>query len=60
MKPEGSLPHSQAPVTCSYPEPVRSSSHPHIPPPEDPFYIVFPSTPGSSKWFLSLRFPHGY
>ena len=25
---------------------------------EDPFKIVFPSTPRSSKWSLSLRFPH--
>jgi hypothetical protein len=35
MKPEGSLPHSQVPATCPYPETVRSSPHPHIPLPED-------------------------
>ena len=31
-----SLPHSQVPATCPYPEPARSSPHPHIPLPEDP------------------------
>ena len=31
-----SLPHSQAPVTCLYPEPARSSSYPHIQIPENP------------------------
>jgi hypothetical protein len=29
MEPEGSLPHSRAPATCSYPEPTIQSSHPH-------------------------------
>jgi len=28
MEPEGSLPHSQVPATCTYPEPDRSSSGP--------------------------------
>ena len=36
MEPQGSLPHSQVPVTCPYPEPARSSPYPHIPLPEDP------------------------
>jgi hypothetical protein len=35
MEPEGSLPHSQAPATCPYPEPAQSSPHTHIPLPED-------------------------
>ena len=26
MEPEGSLPHSQVPATCPYPEPDQSSS----------------------------------
>jgi hypothetical protein len=34
MEPEGSLPHSQEPATCPYPEPAQSSSCPHIPLPE--------------------------
>ena len=38
MEPEGSLPHSQVPATCPYPEPSRSSPHPHILLPEDPSY----------------------
>ena len=29
IEPEGSLPHSQEPATCSYPEPDRSSPCPH-------------------------------
>ena len=28
MEPEGSLPHSQVPATCPYPEPALSSPHP--------------------------------
>jgi len=35
MEPEGLLPHSQVPATCPYPEPARSSPHPHIPLPGD-------------------------
>ena len=38
MEPEGSLPHSQMPATCPYPEPARSSPYPHIPLPEVPSY----------------------
>jgi len=36
MEPEGSLPHSQVPVTCLYPEAARSSPYPHTPLPKDP------------------------
>ena len=35
LKPQGSLPHSQVPAICPYPEPARSSPQPHIPLPED-------------------------
>jgi len=35
MKPEDSLPHSQVPVTCPYPEAARFSPYPYIPLPED-------------------------
>ena len=38
MKPEGSLPHSQVPATCPYPEPARSSPYTHILLAEDPSY----------------------
>jgi len=31
MEPEGSLPHSQVPATCPYPEPARSSPYPKNP-----------------------------
>ena len=36
MEPEGSLPHSQVPATCPYPDPAQSSPYTHIPPPGDP------------------------
>ena len=57
MEPEGSLPHSHVPAACPYPEPARSSPYLQIPRPEDPLNIILPSTPGSSKWSLILRFP---
>ena len=57
MEPRVSLPHSQAPANCAYPEPGQSNPHPHIPLPEDPFNIMLPSTPESPKWSLSLQFP---
>ena len=37
MEPEDSLPHSQVPAPCPYPEPARSSSYPQIPLHEDPY-----------------------
>jgi hypothetical protein len=37
MEPEGSLPHSQAPTNCPYPEPDESSPYLPIPLLEDPF-----------------------
>jgi hypothetical protein len=36
MEPEGSLPHSQVPATCPYPEPAGSSPYPNISLSEDP------------------------
>jgi hypothetical protein len=58
MELEGSLPLSQVPSTCLYPEPAESSPystsyllkiHP---------IIILPSTPGSPQWILSLWFHH--
>jgi hypothetical protein len=31
MEPKGSLPHSQVPTTCPYPEPDQSSPWPYMP-----------------------------
>jgi len=57
---EGSLPHSQVSANCPYPGPDQSSPCP--PPPTHlrkiHFKIFLPFTPRSSKWSLSLRFPH--
>jgi len=36
MEPKVSLPQAQMPATCPYPEPARSSQHPHTPLSEDP------------------------
>jgi len=58
MEPEGSLPRSQVPAICPYSETVRSSPYPHNPLAEDPSLYYLPSTPGSPKWSLSLRFRH--
>ena len=52
VEPEVSLPHSQVPSSCPYTKPARSSSHLL----EIHLNIIFPSTPGSPKWSLSLRF----
>ena len=41
MEPEGSLPYSQVPTTCPYPEPNPSSLHP-FPLPEDPSKYYLP------------------
>ena len=52
MEPEGSLPNSQVPATCPYPEPARSGPYPHIQLPEDPrihLNIILPYTLGSPQ-----------
>ena len=55
MEHEGSLPHSQVPATCPYPEPARSSPHPT----SWRSILILPShMPGSSKLSLSLNLPH--
>jgi hypothetical protein len=51
IEPEGSLPHSQVPATCTNPEPGQSSPYPHIPLSEDPSLYYF--------FHLSLGLPSG-
>jgi len=57
MEPEGSLPDSQVPANCPYPQPARSSPYPTTHFLKVHLNIILPSTPGSPKWSLSLRFP---
>ena len=57
MEVEGSLPQSQVPTTCPYPEPARSNPHPTSHFLNIHLNIIIPSTPGSPKWSLSFRFP---
>jgi hypothetical protein len=46
------------PATCPYTEPYQSSPCPLFHVLKIHFNIILPSTPGSSRWSLSLRFPH--
>jgi len=50
MEPEGSLPHSQVPATCPYPEPARSSPYSYIPLPEALFHCF-----GRTKVSVQVR-----
>jgi hypothetical protein len=53
---EGSLPHSRVSATCPHSQPDQSSPCPHF-----LRCILISSShlkPGSSKWSLSVRFPH--
>ena len=59
MGPECSLPHSQMPATCPYPEPSRSIPCPHIPLSEY-FNIILLSTPGSPKLLIPSIYLRAY
>ena len=50
--------HSQAPATCPYSQPDKSSPWPPTHLMKMHFNIIFPSRPGSSQWSLSLMFRH--
>jgi hypothetical protein len=54
MEPEGSLPLSQVPANCPYPEPARSSTYPHIPLPENPFMFLEFHVPNLISLFRCL------
>jgi len=59
MEPEGSLPHSQVPAICPYPEPARSSPYP--PPPTSWRSILILSShlrPGLPSGLFPSGFPN--
>jgi len=58
MELEGSIPHSQGPTICPFPEPDQSSPCPPSHFLKVHFNIVLPSTSGCSKWSRSLRSTH--
>jgi hypothetical protein len=70
MEPESSLPYSQAPATCPYPEPTPSSPHNSLPLPEDPskfnisryfeksvkkIRFLFKSDEANGRFFVSMQ-----
>ena len=57
MDPEGSLPHSQVPATCSYSEPAQSGQCPHIALLEDLFNINSLLCLGVPNGLFPSRFP---
>jgi hypothetical protein len=57
MEPEGSLPHSQVPATCPYPEPARSSPHPTSHFLKIHLNIILPSTLAIQSGLLPSGFP---
>jgi hypothetical protein len=57
-EPEVSLPHSQVPATCPYPEPARSSPYPPHPTSRRSILILFHHLQLGLPSGLSLRFPH--
>ena len=58
MEPEISLPYSQVPATCPYPEPTPSSPHNPLQLPEDPSSYYPPIYVWVSPMVSSLKFPH--
>ena len=57
MEAKVSLTRLQQPATWRYPEPDKSSPSPHPPFLKIHLNIIFPSRPGSSKWFFPSDFP---
>ena len=57
MEPESSLPYSQVPATCPYPEPARSSPYPQHP---TTWRSILMLSSHLSLGLLSRLFPSGF
>ena len=55
MEPESSLPYSQAPATCPYPEPTPSSPHNPFPLPQDHICLHDKSVEAKYQRFASFK-----
>jgi hypothetical protein len=55
MEPESSLPYSQEPAICPYPEPSQSSPYPKPHFLKIHLNIILPTTPGFPKWSSFLQ-----
>ena len=58
MEPKGSLPYSQVPATCPYPQPAWSSPYPISHFLKIHLHIILPSAPGFPHWSFFPTFPH--
>jgi hypothetical protein len=58
MEPEGSLPHSQVPAICLYPETGQSSPYPKSHSLKIHINIILPYTPGSPQGLFPSSFPN--
>jgi len=56
METESSLPSSQNPATGTCPEPIESSSYPHVTSRLRNFSVILPPAPISPTWLLPFWF----
>src|SRR5215472_842634 len=60
MEPESSLPYSQVPATCPYPEPTPSSPHDSLQVSEDPLLFTFHTSFLSAAPYSRVQYSYLY